>query len=70
MHEFGIKFILCALFAITLSIIGIGRNIRHTNSDENPYPGVITMPYHIANLIYSGTIILAIFIGLLGLCLY
>lgn len=70
MHEFGIKFILCALLAITLSIIGIGRNIRHANSDENPYPGVITTPYHIANLIYSGTIILAIFIGLLGLCLY
>lgn len=70
MHEFGIKFILCALLAITLAIIGIGRNIRHANSDENPYPGVLTMPYHIANIIYSGTIILAIFIGLLGLCLY
>ena len=70
MHEFGIKFILCALLAITLVIIGIGRNIRHMNSDENPYPGVLTTPYHIANLIYSSTIILAIFIGLLGLCLY
>lgn len=70
MHEFGIKFILCALLAITLSIIGIGRNIKHANSDENPYPGVLTMPYHIANIIYACSIILAIFIGLLGLCLY
>lgn len=70
MHEFGIKFMLCAILAITLAIIGIGRNIRHMNSSENPYPGVRTTPYHIANIIYAGTIILAIFIGLLGLCLY
>lgn len=70
MHEFGIKFILCALLMVILAIIGIGRNIRHMNSSENPYPGVRTMPYHIANIIYAGTIILAIFIGLLGLCLY
>lgn len=70
MHEFGIKFILCALLMVILAIIGIGRNIRHANSDENPYPGVLTMPYHIANIIYACSIILAIFIGLLGLCLY
>ena len=70
MHEFGIKFILCALFAITLAIIGIGRNIRHMNSSENPYPGVRTTPYHITNLIYTGVIIFAIFVGILGTCLY
>lgn len=70
MHEFGIKFILCALLMVILAIIGIGRNIRHANSDENPYPGVLTMPYHTANIIYACSIILAIFIGLLGLCLY
>lgn len=70
MHEFRIKFIFCALLMVILAIIGIVRNIRHAHSDENPYPGVLTMPYHIANLIYAGTIILAIFIGLLGLCLY
>lgn len=70
MHEFGIKFILCALLMVILAIIGIGRNIRHANSDENPYPGVLTMPYHIAHIIYACSIILAIFIGLLGLCLY
>lgn len=70
MHEFGIKFILCALLMVILAIIGIGRNIRHMNSSENPYPGVRTTPYHFATLIYSSTIILAIFIGLLGLCLY
>ena len=38
MHEFGIKFILCALLAITLAIIGIGRNIKHmkTQTISNP----------------------------------
>ena len=69
MHEFGIKFILCALLMIILAIIGIVRSTKHMNSSENPYPGVRTTPYHIANLIYTGVIIFAIFVGILGTCL-